>query len=204
MVTLQTVIASLDKLFGIFNDHYFNGNLIKPVILVQTNGHHRLALGWCTTKKIWKNTLSGDFYYEITLCAEFLYRGVSEICETLLHEMAHLSNLQKEIQDCSRGGSYHNKRFKSEAEQCGLIVSFNQRYGWAFTRLNEESAQFIADLQLNPATFALTREAPSGNAPPKSKSRKYVCPLCQMIVRATREVNIICGDCNETMFEVPT
>ena len=31
---------------------------------------------------------------------------------------------------------------------------------------------------------------------PKSNSRKYVCPKCKTIIRATRAVNVVCGDCD--------
>ena len=30
-----------------------------------------------------------------------------------------------------------------------------------------------------------------------NRSIKYVCPCCGTIIRATREVNVICGDCRE-------
>ena len=30
----------------------------------------------------------------------------------------------------------------------------------------------------------------------KQSSRKYVCPVCGCIIRATKEVHVICGDCN--------
>ena len=30
----------------------------------------------------------------------------------------------------------------------------------------------------------------------KNRSIKYVCPECATIIRATREVNIVCGDCD--------
>ena len=29
----------------------------------------------------------------------------------------------------------------------------------------------------------------------KNRSIKYVCPECDTIIRATREVNVVCGDC---------
>lgn len=222
MVTLQTVISQLDQLFIIFNDHYFDARLTKPVISIQTNGLHRLALGWCTTRKVWKHTVTGDFYYEINLSAEFLYRPIHDICETLLHEMVHLSNLQKDIQDCSRGGTYHNKHFKAEAERSGLTAAYTPRYGWTLTELTDEAKAFIDGLNLNPDDFALTRQThgmiqlppttpndgisagDSGtdqSRKPKSSSRKYVCPECGQIVRATKIVNVICGDCQEKMIE---
>ena len=34
-----------------------------------------------------------------------------------------------------------------------------------------------------------------------SSTRKLVCPKCGQSVRATKEVNIICGDCMERMVE---
>lgn len=30
----------------------------------------------------------------------------------------------------------------------------------------------------------------------EKEARKYVCPVCGCIIRATKEVHIICGDCN--------
>lgn len=38
----------------------------------------------------------------------------------------------------------------------------------------------------------------------KSSTRKYVCPCCGMSVRATKVVNIKCGDCNVTMLQAST
>ena len=34
-----------------------------------------------------------------------------------------------------------------------------------------------------------------------SSTRKLICPKCGQSVRATRKVNILCGDCMETMVE---
>lgn len=33
----------------------------------------------------------------------------------------------------------------------------------------------------------------------ESSTRKYVCPCCGMSVRATREVRVMCMDCDEQM-----
>jgi len=30
----------------------------------------------------------------------------------------------------------------------------------------------------------------------KNRSIKYVCPVCGAIIRATKQVNVVCGDCN--------
>ena len=33
----------------------------------------------------------------------------------------------------------------------------------------------------------------------KTSTRKYICPMCLQSVRATKIVNIICGDCDSNM-----
>ncbi len=35
-----------------------------------------------------------------------------------------------------------------------------------------------------------------GRTTSKNRSIKYVCPHCGAIIRATKQVNVICGDCN--------
>lgn len=39
-----------------------------------------------------------------------------------------------------------------------------------------------------------------GAAKTKQSTRKYVCPMCGTIIRATKEVHVVCGDC-EVEFE---
>ena len=45
-----------------------------------------------------------------------------------------------------------------------------------------------------------------GDESPKkrpSSTRKYLCPVCGNSVRATKDVNILCMDCNVQMIKVP-
>lgn len=115
MKTLDSINQELNRLFDLFNEHYYAGELVKPIVAVQSNGRKSRAMGWCTLQKIWKDQEQEQYYYEITICSEFLFREVSEICATLLHEMAHLYNVEQGIKDVSRGGTYHNKKFKATA-----------------------------------------------------------------------------------------
>lgn len=204
MASIKTALAQLEKLFNIFNDHYFNGQLISPVIIIQTNGKHTNTLGWCTTRKIWCDSAKDDFYFEITICAEHLDRGVYEVSNTLIHEMTHLKNLQDGVSDCSRSGTYHNKKFKDEAEKHGLVVEYHKKYGWAMTSLTDQACSYIDTLEhIDQGAFTISRQLPLAVAKPKSSSRKYICPDCGQSVRATKEVHIICGDCETTMIERP-
>jgi len=198
--SLQSVIAKLEMLFEIFNKHFFDGELENPVIAVSpdtTKG----AYGWCTSWKAWQGEKEGG-YYEINMCAEHLSRPFAETCGTLIHEMVHLKNLQDKIQDTSRSGKYHNKRFKETAEKYGLTVEKGSKYGWHITKLTDEAAEWLKKEFPDESGFTLRRDkrikiSASGKT---SSSRKYECP-CGTIIRATKEVNVVCGDCNNPFEE---
>ena len=119
--------------------------------------------------------------------------------------MVHYWNYENGIQDCSRGGTYHNKRFKEAAEARDLCIEHDARYGWTITSPADGLLDFIlqnglTDILLNrneASGFQITGTGThSGNtngAPPKpSSTRKYICPCCGMSVRATKEVRIMC------------
>lgn len=130
-VSLKPVIDELETLFSKFNKAFFEGKLEKPVITVSPD-HTRGAYGWCTGWKAWQDGTKEGGYYEINLCAEYLNRPFEETCGTLLHEMVHLQNLQDNVQDTSRSGSYHNRKFKETAEAHGLTVEKGEKYGSIF------------------------------------------------------------------------
>lgn len=212
--SLKPVIEKLESLFSSFNQKFYNGELQTPVITVSpdtTKG----AYGWCTSWKAWSNldpdskttdisqmskadldAMQNEGFYEINICAEHLARPFEQVAETLLHEMVHLYNLQIGVQDTSRNGTYHNKKFKEAAEQHGLDVGKDPKYGWTITTLDEDARAFVDSLQ--DKKFELHRKhLPKipGLSKAKQSSRKYVCPMCGLIIRATKEVNVICGDC---------
>lgn len=194
--SLKPVIAELETLFSKFNARFFENKLESPVITVSPD-HTRGAYGWCTSWKAWQNGAKEGGFYEINLCAEYLNRPYEETCGTLLHEMVHLQNLQDGVQDTSRSGTYHNKKFKETAEAHGLIVEKGEKYGWHKTTLSPEALEFVQSL--GKQGFTLVRPRPLGlkgsSKSGGSSSRKYVCPCCGTIIRATKEVHVICAEC---------
>ena len=172
---------------------------MQPIITVApdtTKG----AYGWCTSWKAWKDKSEDESegYYEINMCAEYLARPFLEICCTLIHEMVHLLNLQNEVQDTSRSGKYHNKRYKETAEHTGaLLVEKDSKYGWCDTKLTDEAAAWIVSCCNDEKEFNIYRsKIPKIASASKSSSRKSVCPECGLIIRATKEVRIICAECD--------
>jgi len=195
MENLSENTAKLESLFSKLNKQYYNNDLSNPVITISPD-RTRGAYGWCTSKKVWQGTSENrTSYYEINICAEYLNRQFKEVAETMLHEMVHLYNLEHGIKDTSRSGTYHNKHFKETAEKHGLSVEKNVKYGWTETKLNEDAGIFIESL--NMGNFSIYRKKDEKKKPEIQSSRKYVCPQCGCIIRATKEVHVICAECNK-------
>lgn len=74
--------------------------------------------------------------------------------------MVHLQNLQDGVQDTSRSGTYHNKKFKETAEAHGLTVEKGEKYGWHKTALSPEALEFVQSL--GKQGFTLVRPRPIG------------------------------------------
>lgn len=202
--------GQLEKMFRALNAHFFAGELEEPIItLKNTPG----AYGHITCGKVWQ--AGENRRYEINIGTNTLYRPIEEITATLLHEMCHLYNLMHDIQDCSRGGSYNNKKFKACAEEHGLLIEHHEKYGWTITSPSLALLEFVdmqgwQDIEMNEG-FAFRipggektggKEKPGeGTKPPRkpSSTRKYICPKCGNSCRATKAINIMCMDCHEQM-----
>ena len=126
-------------MFRALNAHFYAGALPEPIItLKKTPG----AYGHITCSKTWQ--AGTERRYEINISTATLDRPIEETATTLLHEMAHLYNLENGIKDTSgAGNSYHNKRFKETAESHGLIIEHSARYGWTITSPSLELLDFI-------------------------------------------------------------
>lgn len=202
----------LEKIFRALNTDWFGGELEEPIITIQSTPS---AYGHVTVAKTWKR--KDDWRHELNIGAETLNRPIENVVATMVHEMVHLYNIAHNIQDCSRGGVYHNKRFRDEAERRGLVIGHHPSYGWTITEPSEALIDYIIaqgwdEIAINRGGGIWTPPASGGSkagnggttpgtAPKKSSTRKYVCPCCGQSVRATKTVNIICGDCMERMVE---
>lgn len=132
--------------------------------------------------------------------------------------MVHLYCLCNDIKDTSNCGRYHNKRFKAEAEKRDLKIECAQYIGYSVTSPTD---RFIDVIKQNGLCAEINHCRTTGNSaavPPvdgddndssggdvekkKTSTRKYVSQHCGISVRATKDVNIICGDCMDVMIKV--
>ncbi|HBV97360.1 MAG: hypothetical protein JL50_08685 [Peptococcaceae bacterium BICA1-7] len=122
--------------------------------------------------KIWRSSREAGGNWEINICAEYLSRSIQETAGTLLHEMAHLYNAQRDIDDCN-SNQYHNSHFKDAAEMAGLIVERSAPYGWALTRPAPETESWINTLNVDEKAFSVFRVVimPEQPVPPSSGGR---------------------------------
>lgn len=214
LTSYNRVAGYLNKVFDLLNKEYFESALSRPTITIQSTpkayGHFSLS------NNTWVSKLGGT--HEINIGAGTLARPIENVVATLLHEMVHYYNYINGIQDCSRGNTYHNKKFKQEAEKRGLLIKHSDKYGWSHTEPSDDLLEFVlnhdlTDILINRNEASYFRVGGGSGAhsggvdgitPPArtSSTRKYVCPCCGMSVRATRTVRIACIDCNEQMIEV--
>lgn len=203
MNRMGSICFYLDRMFRQLNDDKFGGELEVPVITVQDTPR---AYGHITCSRVWKNAGGGEGQYELNIDAGTLDRPIASVASTMLHEMVHLHNMMHGIKDCSRGGTYHNKRFREKAEEAGLSVGHDPRTGWSRTGPSVEFASYIINRGWEDIP-AGRHEGSGGGAPgagsPRmrkpSSTRKYQCPGCRMSVRATKEVSVICAGCRELL-----
>ena len=98
------------------------------------------------------------------------------------------------------------------AEAHGLEVEHHPKYGWTITSPGVDRLDFIEqqgwqDLQMVEGVSLLDvlGTLPKGGkgtgtqTKKPSSTRKYICPKCGNSCRATKVINIICGDCMERM-----
>lgn len=149
-----------------------------------------------------------DAHAELFVGGEGLQRGAADVLATLLHEAAHGIASTRDIQDTSRQGRYHNRRFKTLAEEVGLTVTDDPKIGYSPSELTTTAADTYA-AQLDQLGAALTAyrhpEPTSGRGKNKSSGNGIValcaCPDPRRVRVRSREMfelgPITCGLCGE-------
>jgi hypothetical protein len=175
---------------------------VPAAVLVVASGSEgkRLNLGHFAPHR-WQ--VNGSDRHEVLVGGEGLHRGALEVLGTLLHEAAHGLAQTREVQDTSRGGRYHNRRYAHLARELGLEVASAKPIGWSATTVPQHTATAYAG-QLEELQTALVlwrrQEHRIGTG---SRSRNLLAAVCGCgrrirVAKATlAEAPILCGTCQQ-------
>ncbi len=216
-VTILSAVDELQRMYRKLNSYYFNNELEKVIITIQTDVT-RGSYAWISTQPVWSDKDNCN-YREINIVAEYLNREPVLVIASLLHEMCHLFNLQRGVQDCSRSGTYHNTKFRDVANSHGLICTQSPNYGWCCTAPTPQLIAWVQD-NCRKGCFRYQRQSMYSNGTPKKtttgtdgrpvttsrskqSSRKYICPDCGLSVRGTKDLTgkLLCTACDKILIQ---
>jgi hypothetical protein len=199
--TASLLVAALEDAWQTIRTHHPD---VPEAVLVVASGSEgkRLNLGHFAPHR-WQ--VNGTDRHEVLVGGEGLHRGSLEVLGTLLHEAAHGLAQARSIQDTSRGGRYHNRRYATLARELGLDVTSVKPIGWSATTVPEHTAEVYAG-QLEELAAALVlwrrQEHRIGSG---TRSRNLLAATCGCgrrirVAKATiAEAPILCGLCEETL-----
>jgi hypothetical protein len=175
---------------------------VPDAVLVVASGSEgkRLNLGHFAPHR-WQ--VNGTDRHEVLVGGEGLHRGPPEVLGTLLHEAAHGLAQARSIQDTSRQGRYHNRRYATLAHELGLDVTSAKPIGWSATTVPDTTAAgYAGQLEELQAALVLWRrqEHRIGTG---TRSRNLLAAGCGCsrrirVAKATlAEAPILCGACQQ-------
>jgi hypothetical protein len=141
---------------------------------------------------------------EIMISGEGLNRPPKDVLGTLLHEAAHALADVRGVKDTSRQGRYHNKHFKTLAEELGLAVDSHPAIGWSITTVTDTTAKHYADQLTALATAMVLWRTGEATVPTTQRRNSNLlaasCP-CGRSIRAAAstlaEADILCTACGD-------
>ena len=152
--TLSNVTTRLELIAKTVNQELFHNEIHDKIIFnVQSKGRKK-CYGWLTKEKVWKvNGKKKEEFREINICSEHLDEP-KQVVSTLIHEMVHAYNAERNIEDTATNGR-HNKKFGNKAEQIGFKVEHSKRHGYAHTSIIPKSNldKFVLNLNLKKGDF---------------------------------------------------
>jgi hypothetical protein len=193
------LVASLERTWSTIRQRHPD---IPEAVLVVASGSEgkRLNLGHFAPHR-WQ--VNGADRHEVLVGGEGLHRGPTEVLGTLLHEAAHGLAQAREVQDTSRQGRYHNRRYAALARELGLEVASVKPIGWSATTVPEATAgAYARQLEELAAALVLWRrqEHRIGTGTRSRNLLACACP-CGRRIRVAKatlaEAPILCGLCQQ-------
>jgi hypothetical protein len=175
---------------------------VPEAVLVVASGSEgkRLNLGHFAPHR-WQ--VHGSDRHEVLVGGEGLQRGPTDVLGTLLHEAAHGLAQARSIQETSRQGRYHNRRYATLAAELGLEVTIVKPIGWSATTVPQHTAVSYSSLleQLAAALVLWRRQEHRIGTGTRSRNLLAAACGCGRRIRAAKatfaQAPIICGACQQ-------
>jgi curved DNA-binding protein CbpA len=147
--------------------------------------------------------VAGEQRTEIMISGEGLRRAPAEVLATLLHEAAHALAHERGIKDTSRQGRYHNKQFKTHAEELGLHVEHDDRIGWSASTITPAThAAYARQLDALGHAMTMWRHGETTTGPTVRRNTNLIAASCpcgrsiRVAASTLAEAPIICHACD--------
>jgi hypothetical protein len=173
---------------------------MPEAVLVLASGAEgkRLNLGHFAPHR-WQ--VHGADRHEVLVGGEGLQRDPIDVLGTLLHEAAHGLAQARSVQDTSRQGRYHNRRYATLAQELGLDVTSIQPIGWSATTVpTQTAASYAGQLEELAAALVLWRRQ-EHRVGTGSRSRNLLAATCgcgrriRVAKTTLAEAPILCSLC---------
>jgi hypothetical protein len=122
---------------------------------------------------------------------------------TLLHEAAHGLAQARGVQDTSRQGRYHNRRYATLAGELGLEVAGVQPIGWSATTVPKTTAAAYAGPLEDLAAALVLWRGQEHRLGPGGRSRNLLAAACgcgrriRVAKTTLAEAPILCSLCSQ-------
>jgi hypothetical protein len=175
---------------------------VPDAVLVVASGAEgkRLNLGHFAPHR-WQ--VNGSDRHEVLVGGEGLQRGPVDVLGTLLHEAAHGLAQARDIQDTSRQGRYHNRRYATLARELGLDVATVKPIGWSATTVPTPTANAYAGQLQDLATALVLWRRHEHHSSPGTRSRNLLAATCgcgrriRVAKTTLAEAPILCRLCSQ-------
>jgi predicted SprT family Zn-dependent metalloprotease len=199
------VINTLTDAYNKFNEKFFENKLTPCVI---TLGKRAGALGVYMPHK-WTEKETQDRVPEIRMVSKtFKDRSTEQILSTLLHEQTH--HWRATICDKKKTIRHHDKHWASKMKELGLkpynVKNPEKETGYACSHNIVEGGPFDKlckeMIEQGAAIKYFSDESSVKSRGPRAKKSKYVCPICETVIKGAPGLNIHCNDCDVNFKEV--
>lgn len=183
----STEIKRYEEIFKEINELKFNGKLPLPrIILTKTSRDGKFVSDEAIKTK-------NGFQFTIELNEEDCFGNTKFAVYSLFHNMVHMYNFINGIKDLSNGNVYHNCRFRNTVVSHGGFVG-KYKYGYRISGVDQDIKDRIYKYNIDYFPGEKFKAKSKQN---KSSTRKYICPCCGSSFRATKEINVLCMNCNK-------